>query len=245
MLQYHIEISCDEEFGVHSSYGFSSTPNIIVPDGISVLRTGGNSSVNPNIFLNKDFFKPVLKLLNFNKRFKDITTDEFKNLFSEFGELEEGSESNSWETTLGFQMDNECDLMYIYLSKRKGDISRILFQYKNCPINSFYCMDDGKHITIQLSPYSKTYWTISETEWWYFTEYLKNEKSLIDKRDQKLRELLDDNSPNFSNIIRQLEFIVKCDKKTSNSFIDSVHSYYEKNGFITKRQADAVAKTIW
>ena len=66
MLQYHIEISCDEEFGVHNSYGFSSTPNIIVPDGISVLRTGGNSSVNPNIFLNKDFFKPVLKLLNFN-----------------------------------------------------------------------------------------------------------------------------------------------------------------------------------
>jgi hypothetical protein len=252
MLEYHIQIPCDEEFGVPQSSGIGPFGNTstqpVAPEGISHLRVGGNSSVNPMIFQNKDFFKPVLKLLNYNKRFKDITKEEFKELFTQFGTITGQDTHGTWDLCLDFHPDNECDLSTIYFSKEKGKsktIDRVCFQYKNSPVNSFYCMDDGKHVTIELSPYSKSYWTITDTEWWYFVEYLKKDMSLVEKRDMKLRELLDDNTPNYANIIRQLGFIVENDRGKSNSFFDSVYSYYEKNGFITKRQADKISESIW
>lgn len=240
MLKYHIQISCDNNFGVPQSYGFNTNPQPIAPEGISHLVVGGNSQVDPNIFQNKDFFKPVLKLLNFNKRFKDINREELINLFLDFGKITGDDSYNSWEITLDFDPDNECDLIAIYYQK-----DRISFQYRNSPVTSFYCIDDGNKISILLSPYTQTYWTISDTEWWYFMDYLKKEMSIQDKRDQKLRQILDDNSPNFSNIIRQLNFIVECDRRKSNSFMDSVQSYYKTHGFITQKQADALKKNIW
>ena len=201
-------------------------------DGILQVL-GTEAIVDPSIFKNKDFFKPVQKIIDYNKNFSEISYYDVEEMMSEFGELK-----SSNGKFLTYYPNNQHDLKLVVL-----DNDRISIDFYNCPVSNFYLMNIIKNeIKISLTVFSKQHWTTSDYEWLEFMEYINN---VSQNRELKLNQLLVD-APYAStniNLIRQLGFVVS--KGKSNSFLDSVYEYYIKNGFITQRQAQSVAKSLW
>lgn len=235
----HIEILIDDEFGYKTN--FFGQSQIVAPKGITQIK-GSKAFVDPQLFQYCNFYKPIQKLIKYEQSLTTLNKVGFQNLFQEFGKIKEVDSNSNWNHILELHPDNCYDLKSIYLSKDK-----ICFQYINCPINDFFVTESNNHWTINLSPFSKSYYTCSDTDWWYFTDYLDKIINPVEIRDFKISEILDETNStnNFKNVIRQLQFIVKNRRNISNSFLDSVYSYYQKKGFISKKQADCVAKIIW
>ena len=202
--------------------------------------SGGDATVDPRIFDGKSFFKPIEAILKQNKRIFELDQKSFEDIMSQFGEFE----LHSNDRNLQFSGDNQYDLHYAYLDNSQKGIGRLLIHYRNCPVTSFYLLDDGKMVKIILSPFTKNYFTITESEWIKFIDYLENELGISEIRDIKINEILGDKNSHI-NVVRQLGFIVNNDSRQSNRFLSSVYYQYKEKGFITDRQASAVAKTIW
>jgi hypothetical protein len=234
VLNYQIKIPIDDDFGTDRN---QYTGALIPVKGILNI-IGDYAIVDPKIFNDKDFFKPILALLNHNKRFKDIDSDELFQIMSKFGNCE--YVDTNFGKSQKFNLDNPFDLSRI----DKIDNIRIDFNFKHCPLSGSLLIDNGSFIEIHLSPYTKNYWTISETEWWEFTNYLEENLDLSEIRDSKIEEILGDTNP-YKNLLRQLGFLVSEERRSSNYFFDSVWRYYKNKGFISQKQANSVIKSLW
>jgi len=79
------------------------------------------------------------------------------------------------------------------------------------------------------------------TEWYYFVRYLTEEVSIAEIRDMKINQIFGNKPDKAFNLIRQMKFYLK---ENYNSFLSSVLSYYNKNGEISDKQFNAVAKVL-
>jgi len=234
MKPFRIRVMCDHDFGVrNNSWGTSS--NIVLPKGISSI-SGGFCEINSDIFRGRNFWIPVSKFLSKYESINDIDYYQLGDFLSQFGKFEMEND------TFIFNPDNDYDLEYIHLDN-KDEFGRISFSYINCPLQDFYLIDEGSYIKILPSIFSKNYYTMMEEEWIRFLEAL--ELDLSELRDIKLNQILGDDKPFiYQNIMRQLRFIVDYGKK-GDKFLDSINSFYIKNGFVTDKQVSVVKSIIW
>jgi len=234
MLNYYITIPIDDDFGVKnpSSY-YSSTSTVVLGskcnvEGIKNLL-GNNAEVDPAILSCKNFWKPVEKFLKYGKKINEITNKELFSLFSDFGEHEIERDSMIFDT------DNDYDLAQIH-----HNIDRISFNYKNCPVYSFYLIQLDDVVKIILGPYTKDYFVMEESQWIRFVNHLKG--GIKENRELKLNELLGESPEVYTNIIRQLKFLEKTGK--TDSFQSSVLDFYDKRGYITEKQAKVIKNKL-
>lgn len=231
MIPFYISLSVDDDFGFEDTLFTKSSKKKV--RGI-IDFSNNESIVDPKIFENKNYFKPVEYFLKNNISILDLLEIRFIEIMKEFGKFE--LKSNGY---LKFEDDNNFDLESAFIDK-SSKLSRISLNFRNCPVNSFYLIDNGQSLKIIVSPFTKNYYTITEVEWYTFIEYI--EEGVSEMREAKLNEILSD-KVSYINLMRQLKFIVK--NKRSNSFLNSVYSYYEKNGYITEKQAKFIMEQIW
>ena len=228
MLDFFIHVPVDDDFGVDINNGYTNT--IILGsqrkvEGIKCL-SGNAAEVEPSLLTYKNFWKPVEKFLNYGKRINEITDKEFISLFSEFGEHEIRDKDD-----IRFDTDNDYDLVQIH-----HNIDRISFNYKNCPVYSFYLIQLDDIVKIILGPYTKDYFVMSEWQWIQFVKHLKED--VRENRELKLNEILGEKTDVYTNIIRQLKFLYKTGK--TDSFQSSVLDFYDKRGYIIEKQAKII-----
>lgn len=228
-----MKISIDDDFGTDRS---QYTGALIPVKGILNV-SGDYAIVDPKVFNGKDFFLPILTLLNHNKRFKDISRNELFELMSKFGKFQITSFNRK---TQEFNPDNVYDLIMV----DKLDDIRIDFTFNHCPLRNALLIDNGSFIEIFLSPYTKNYFTLTESEWCAFVNYLESKLDLSEIRDSKIEEILGDVKP-YKNLLRQLGFLVSEERHNSNQFFDSVWRFYRDRGYISDKQANALMKSMW
>lgn len=229
MLDYRIKISIDDDFGVDPNY----TNTIVLGSqrkvkGIESL-SGSTAVVDPSILMPKNFWKPVERLLKYEKKINDLGKEEFFSLFSDLGKCEREDDEIIFDT------DNDYDL-----SKISHSIDRMSFIYRNCPVYSLYLIQLDEMVDIIIGPYTKDYFVISEWQWVQFVEHLS--KDVKENRNMKLNEILGEREESYTNIIRQLKFLGNTGK--ADSFQSSVLDFYEKRGYITEKQANAIKKNL-
>ena len=226
-MKFQIELLVTDEFG-------DGLPNGI-PNGILSISRGGNTAiVDKNIFNNKQFYKPLKFIIDQNKSIKDISSSNLYDIVSKLGEC-----NSDGDGRVTFDPDNQYDLDYIWCNDK-----RISINYRNCPINSFYLLDEDGYIKVILSQFNKSYYVVDDLEWYDFVKCLNELYDLSTIRDNKINDILGDKTT-YANITRQLSFFVEKKRSKSNKFLDSVYSYYEKNRFITEKQAKKVSDIIW
>jgi hypothetical protein len=232
---FDITIMIDDDFGVQQ-YSSSTTYKI---RGVSDI-SNGLASIDPVIFKGKNFWLPIEMLFSkFSEKlsFQGITEEELYDFASEFGKFE------VYDNKIIFNKDNFYDLESIYLDN-DTNIGRINFQYSNSPVKSFYLMDEGTYVKIIISPFTKNYYTIRETEWNDFVNYLEAKMSVSDNRDIKISEILNETPDPNINMIRQLKFIVN-HIGSYDRFLDNVYKFYTKYGYITDKQASVTRTIMW
>jgi hypothetical protein len=228
MLNYFINISIDDDFGIDKN-SWGNTQAIRKVEGIKSL-SGSSAEVDPSILISKNFWKPVDKLLKYGKRIDEIAESEFASIFSEFGEHEMRGIDD-----MRFDIDNDYDLVQIH-----HNIDRISFNYKNSPVYSLYLIQLDDMVKIIIGPYTKDYFVISEWQWVKFAEHLRLD--VRENRELKLNDVLGEKTESYTNIIRQLKFLDKSGK--TDSFQSSVLDFYEKRGYITESQAKAIKNKL-
>jgi len=228
MLNYYINISVDDDFGVEKNY-WLGTNTMRKVEGM-LGYSGNTAEIDPAIIRSKNFWKPVEKFLKYGKEITKISGNEFMALFADMGEITACSEGE-----LRFDSDNDYDLVQI-----RHDIDRISFSYANCPVYSLYLIqtEEADAVKIILGPYTKDYFVISEWQWTQFVDHLK--KDVRENREMKLNEILGEEKEYkaYTNIIRQLIFLEKTGK--TDSFQSSVLDFYDKRGYITEKQAKII-----
>lgn len=232
---FDITIMVDDDFGVQQ-YSSSTTYKI---RGVSDI-SNGLASIDPVIFKGKNFWLPIEMFFSkFSEKlsFQGITEEELYDFASEFGKFE------VYDNKVIFNRDNFYDLESIYLDN-DTNIGRVNFQYSNSPVKSFYLMDEGTYVKIIISPFTKNYYTIRETEWNDFVNYLEIKMSVSDNRDIKISEILNDTPDPNINMIRQLKFIVS-HIGSYDRFLDNVYKFYTKYGYITDKQANVTRTIMW
>jgi hypothetical protein len=252
MTPHIIRISVDDDFGsnsnsyassLHQQYNINSIPQM--PNGIKSI-SGSEAVVDERILKGRNSWTVVSSLMSRNFSLRDSTQEEFQEHMKRFGtfRIEENSRD---EFTLHFDYDNAYDLKlarFIDNDSRGKGFNTMDIWYQNNPINYFFLKDVNGYTSIDIGTFSKSYWVYSESDWWTFMDCLQKGLSIQEIRELKINQILNDSPSEYSNLIRQLNFITKY-KSPSNRFLDSVYGFYEKNGFISERQAKAVMKEIW
>lgn len=232
MLNYYINISVDDDFGVETNHWIGGNTMRKVEGMLGY--SGNTAEIDPVIISSKNFWKPVERFLKYGKEISKISNNEFMSLFADLGEIVECSEGD-----IRFDTDNDYDLVHI-----RHDIDRISFNYKNCPVYSFYLIqvEEADAVKIILGPYTKDYFVISEWQWMQFINHLK--KDVRENREIKLNEILGEEKEYkaYTNIIRQLKFLDKTGK--TDSFQSSVLDFYDKRGYITEKQAKIIKSKL-
>ena len=218
VLNYQIKIPIDDDFGTDRS---PYTGSLIPVNGILGVSCD-YAIVDPKVFNGKDFFLPIISLLNYNKRFKDITRSELFELMSKFGNYQIELHNRK---TQEFNLDNPYDLSTV----DKIDDIRIDFNFRHCPLNGALLIDNGSFIEVFLSPYTKNYFTLTESEWCTFVNYLEQKLNVSEVRDSKIEEILGVSEQRYN----------------SNQFFDSVWRFYREKGYISEKQANALIKSMW
>lgn len=98
-----------------------------------------------------------------------------------------------------------------------------------------------------VSPFTKNYFTISDSEWWNFINYLDKNYNVQKIREDKLNLIFKDDSDldlPTSNIIRKLKFIDDNEPEYRNNFLSKILSYYKKYGKLSKRQIEKCFELI-
>ncbi len=232
MLEFFISLQVDDDFGVPQNSWGPISPYI--PSGLLCI-IGNFAKVNPDIFDRKDFFKPIESIIRNNININDLSKKDIEKIMSKFGDYEMNSD------VMKFNPDNYYDLDQIFIDKNKND-TRISIRYLNCPINSFYLLQEGNALKVIISPFTQNYYSITETEWLEFLNYLKEKIGISELRDIKLNQIFDEKPNKSVNLIRQLRFKLN---KSSDRFLNSVLDFYEKRGYLSDKQYNSVAKNIW
>lgn len=209
MLKYYLDISVDDEFGVNTN-SWMGTSTIVNPEFIKSIN-GNKAIIDPNLFIGRNFFKPVEKLLENNVPLSRLSHDDFVKIVSTFGKCK--VTKNKKRTIIDFNSDNYFDLNYAHIENT--DQVRILFDYKNSPVNSMYLLEeDSGVVKVIVSPFTKSYYVLDQTEWWYFVEYLTEKSSVAETRDLRINQILSDKQDKSVNLVRQMKLYLK---KDSNS----------------------------
>ena len=251
MTPHIVRISVDDDFGSNSNSYLSSlhqqyniNPVTKIPYGIKKI-SGNEAIVDEKILKGVNSWTVVSSLLSrdFNLR---STQEEFQEHMSRFGKFDIKEDSNN-EYTLYFDSDNAYDLKFarfIDNHSRGKQFNTIDIWYQNNPINYFFLKEENGYVSIDIGTFSKNYWVYSESDWGNFMDCLQKGLSIQEVRELKINQILNNTSSEHSNLIRQLNFRNKY-KSPSNRFLISVYGFYEKNGFITDKQAKTVMKEIW
>ncbi len=231
-------MTISDEFG-QPSQSYWTQQTYLVNSGISVrgiLGTNGSEAkVDPKCFIGRPFWHPVRKMLDMQKPIAEINIHEFADL----GECDFEISSKD-HMMANFDADNAYDIEKIW-----KDRDRIGFAFSGCPMNSIYCIQEKEDlIKVVISPYSKTYFYIEDYEWLDFLSTI--DESVAEIREAKLGDILGDHQEAHSNIIRKAKFMSRSDQvgHRSRDFVSSVLEYYDKNGKITERQAEALKNAI-
>lgn len=232
MLDFFISLQVDDDFGVpQNTWGPKSS---YIPNGLLCI-VGSFAKINPDIFNKKDFFKPIKAIIKNGININDLSQKDIEILMSRFGDFEVDGD------VLRFDGDNFYDLESIFVDVTKND-TRISVRYRNCPVNSFYLLQEGNGVKIIISPFTQSYYDISETEWMKFLNYINEKIGTSELRNIKLNQILGENTDKSINLIRQLKFKLH---KESNSFLNSILNFYEKRGYLSDKQYNSVAKILW
>jgi hypothetical protein len=240
VTKFYISFSAEDDFGKVNTASFYQTVQVWQTRnvrGIAEMR-GAEAILEPDCISWTAWWKPVEKILNIGKRIEEISDEEFIKALEVFGNCEVDHSHSYPYPQMKFDSMNPYDLSFC---KKEGD--RILINYKNCPINSFYCIQDKNEIKIIISTFNKSYYTMEEYEWTSFLDYIESDKA--DMRDAKINSLLDDKSEGI-DCIRQAKFLVKSRKINHkySQFVSNVLEYYDRNGSITPKQEAALIKVI-
>lgn len=251
MKNHIVRISVDDNFGQFNN-NWMSVSSVVLPKGIKSIQTvnygsvsGIEAIVDENILNSINSWVVVNSLMNNDFDLVSSTQEEFKELMSRFGNFTIDEKDD--ECSLHFDIDNGYDLAYarfINNDSRGKEYNTMDIWFKNNPISNFFLKEERGMTIIDIGTFSKSYYVYSETDWWYFTDFLQKGPTIQEIRDIKINEILNEKSSVYLNLLRQLYFTSNY-KKPSNSFLTSVYNFYEKNGFITERQAKAVMKEIW
>lgn len=175
--------------------------------------------------------------MKLGKPLKDITNNDYRELLSKLGE----HKLKKYKSLCAeFNKNNPYDLEFSSI-EHSDKITRVLFRYANSPITSLYLIEEAGVVKIIVSPFTKNYFVMTGTEWYYFVRYLTEEISIAEIRDMKINQIFGNKPDKAFNLIRQMKFYLK---ENYNSFLSSVLSYYNKNGEISDKQFNAVAKVL-
>lgn len=252
MTPHVIRISVDDDFyksnpiytsSLHQQYG--QNPILTMPNGIKSI-SGSEAVVDEKILKGRNSWTVVSSLMSRNFSLRSSTQEEFQEHMKRFGtfRIEENSRD---EFTLHFDNDNAYDLKlarFIDNDSRGKDFNTMDIWYQNNPINYFFLKDVNGYTSIDIGTFSKSYYVYSESDWWTFMDCLQKGLSIQEVRELKINQILNDSPSEYANLVRQLHFRNEYGRN-SNSFLSSVYGFYEKNGFITERQAKAVMREIW
>lgn len=252
MTPHIIRISVDDDFGsssnsyassLHQQYGINPIPQI--PNGIRSI-SGSEAIVDESVLRGINSWTVVSSLMSRNFSLAHSTQEEFQEHMSRFGKFKVEENSRD-EYSLSFDDDNAYDLKwarFIDNDSRGKQFNTMDIWYQNNPISYFFLKNEGNYTSIDISTFSKNYFVYSESDWWNFMDCLQKGLSIQEIRDIKISQILNETPSVYANVIRQLHFKTKY-KSPSNRFLDSVYHFYEKNGFITEKQAKAVMREIW
>lgn len=232
-MDYYLDVHIDDDFDASSNIR-----------GISFIKYP-NAIVDESIFKDKLFYKPVYQILKYELSDinKKTLTDISKKLSIDF--KIETSHQNCYIDFV-FDKDNPYDLEKICLDDSNVNIKRILINYKHCPINNFYLIQKGENlVNVIVSPFTKNYFTISDSEWCQFINYLDNNYNIQKIREDKLNSILQDKSNQFElNLIRKLKFIEDNEPEYRNKFLNSILEYYFKYGKLSEKQFEKAFELI-
>lgn len=232
-MDYYLDIHIDDDFDASNDIR-----------GISSINHP-NAIVDESIFKDKLFYKPVYQILKYDLSDinKKTLTDISKKLSIDF--KIEISHNNCYIDFL-FDKNNPYDLDKIVFDNSNINIKKILINYSHCPVNSFYLIQKGKNlVNVIVSPFTKNYFTISDSEWCQFINYLDKNYDIQKVREYKLNSILGDKSNQFElNLIRKLKFIEDNEPEYRNRFLSSVFDYYLKYGKLSQKQFDKAFELI-
>lgn len=239
-MRFYIAFLADDEFGIpRSSYHWMPAPqhvnqNVAVR-GIKQMN-GPEAIVDPACISWTAWWKPVEKILSLDKRIEEISDQEFEESLKAFGKYEEDNGVLNFGSSI--RESNPYDLQ---LCKKEKD--RILFRYEFAPIRTFYCIQEEEAIRINITPFTKSYFTLQEYEWLKFLEFLDSDRK--EMRDAKLNCIFDENSEGI-DIVRQAKFMLSSGEigHRSRDFVSSVLAYYDRNGRISAKQEMALKDAL-
>ena len=239
-MRFYIAFLGDDDFGVpHSSYYWIAQQSHVNQNvsvrGIKQMN-GPEAIVDPDCISWTSWWKPVEKILSLDKRIQDISDEEFEESLKRFGKYEKDSGGLNFGSAI--RESNPYDLA---LCKKYED--RILFRYESAPIRSFYCIQEKEAIRINMTPFTKSYFTLQEYEWLKFLEFLDSDRK--EMRDAKLNCIFDESSEGI-DIVRQAKFMLNSGEigHRSRDFVSSVLAYFDKNGKISAKQESALIDAI-
>lgn len=253
MKPHIIRISVNDDFGnngytyqspLHQQYGINPTQKM--PNGIKSI-SGYEAIVDEKVLKSINSWNVVSSLLSRNFNLYCLTQEDFRKYMSLFGTFKVDDSSNDNECSLYFEDDNSYDLKYVRFinnDKRGRQYNTMDIWYQNNPINYFFLKEEGNVTIIDIGTFSKSYYVYSEDDWENFIDFINRAPSIQEIRDIKISQILNEKPSVYANLLRQVYFRNKY-KSPSNSFLESVYTFYEKNGFITDKQAKAVMKEIW
>jgi hypothetical protein len=246
MKPHIVRISVDDDFGTSNNNNYwISNSNQVRPAGI-VSISANEAIVDENILRGRNSWNVVSSLMSRNFSLRDSTQEEFQEHMKRFGNFKVEENSRD-EYSLSFDADNAYDLKWVRFidnDSRNKQFNTMDIWYQNNPINYLFLKDVNGYTSIDIGTFSKSYFVYSESDWSTFMDCLQKGLSIQEVRDLKINQILNDGSDEYSNLIRQLHFRNEYGKN-SNRFLSSVYDFYEKNGFITEKQAKVVMREIW
>lgn len=201
---------------------------------------GHNAIIDPSYFESKPFFQPLKMLLK-----NDMDETKISDILNELG-IKVIDIDDYIHNRKKFILDpcNHYDLSEIFVDLTT-DIKRIQLEYIYSPINSLYLMDIGDYIDVIISPFNKTYYSISDHEWYSFLLITEKAFNIQLLRAHTLDILLNDRIDS-TNIIRHLRFIMENSiNNKAIRFLESVMGYYNTKGIISEKQLKKVSELIY
>lgn len=227
-MNYSIVTNVDEEFGhymgtphpVPGVKGFT-TKQISLSSGITMHSR--SVIVDEQALMGQPFWRPIELLTKIEKRIDELTDDEFHKAFAPLrGERD--------DDLIVFDDLNDHDVNKIFRDK-----DRIGISFKESHLSSVYAIQLEDSVQINLTPSTKSYYQLEESEWVKFLGLLT--KDLQDRREDALNDLLSER-PTWSNLMRRIRYRISIGAQ--NSFECSVYDFYKSKGYITEKQANAL-----
>ena len=224
-MKFYIETLVDSDFDAEE--GISS---IVFPNAI----------IDKSIFNGKDFFKPVLKILECD--INELSRSSISNLLNNLPNVIIQEEGDSFL----FSENNPYDIDDVIIDFKDEDQKRISIRYKHCSVSSFYIIQESiDSVKVILTELNRCYYTLSNIEWFRFLDSLKVNYDVREQRNFKIDSIFSNKSSlETMNLVRILRFIEDNEPKYRNSFLSSVLSFYGNRGYLSDKQINKCLQLI-